>query len=148
MCMFSHFSYWLNDFKWKDQEAKLNKFKHYTALIDGIKIHYIHTKPATKARKIIPIMLIHGWPGSFFEFYKVIPLLTAKSENAFCFEVICPSLPGYIFSEAPHKSGLDVLQVANLFQKLMARLGFTEYYLQGGDWGSAISATMALIDSR
>ncbi|CAB4036369.1 epoxide hydrolase 1-like, partial [Paramuricea clavata] len=139
--------YWVDEFKWKEQEKILNNFKHYIATIDGIKIHYVHTKPTTKTRKVVPIMLIHGWPGSFYEFYKVIPLLTAKSEDDFIFEVICPSLPGYIFSEAPHKSGLDVLHMANLFKKLMARLGHSEYYIQGGDWGSGIARAMAYIDT-
>ena len=105
-------------------------------------------KPAAKVRKVVPIMLVHGWPGSFYEFYKLIPLLTTKSEDDFSFEVICPSLPGYIFSEAPHKSGLHPLNIAYLFTKLMARLGHREYYVQGGDWGSLVARSMALIDTR
>ncbi|XP_028405820.1 epoxide hydrolase 1-like [Dendronephthya gigantea] len=139
--------YWLNEFKWREQEKRINQFKHYTATIDGIEIHYIHVKPQMQTRKVIPIMLIHGWPGSFYEFYKAIPLLTGRSKDDFSFEVICPSLPGYIFSEAPHKSGLGPLQIANLFRKLMARLGHGKYYVQGGDWGSGIARAMALIDT-
>ena len=117
-------------------------------MIDGIEVHFVHVKPSVKTRKVVPIMLIHGWPGSFFEFYKVIPLFTEKLEDDFTIEVICPSLPGYIFSEAPHKSGLEVAGMANLFRKLMARLGHSQYYVQGGDWGSAIARAMAHIDSR
>ena len=83
-------------------------------MIDGIEVHFVHVKPATKTRKVVPIMLIHAWPGSFYEFYKVIPLFTEKSEDDFSFEVICPSLPGYIFSEAPHRSGLEVIGYGQL----------------------------------
>ena len=144
----SYFSYWLNEFKWKEQEKILNKFKHYFATIDGIKVHYVHVQPATQTRKVVPIMLVHGWPGSFYEFYKLIPLLTEKSVDDFSFEVICPSLPGYAFSEAPHKSGLNPVHIANLFKKLMARLGHSEYYVQGGDWGHVIARALALIDTR
>ena len=108
----------------------------------------MHVKSTAKSHRVVPIMLIHGWPGSFYEFYKMIPLLTANSKDDFSFEVICPSLPGYTFSEAPHKSGLDVVQIANLFRKLMARLGHTEYYVHGGDWGSGVARALALIDTK
>ena len=142
--------YWLEEYNWRNQEAMLNSFDHFTATIDGIKVHYVHVKPKTKAPKVIPILLIHGWPGSFYEFYKVIPLLSdsQNSGNEFSFEVICPSLPGYIFSEAPHKPGLHPLQIAKMFTKLMAALGFKSYYVQGGDWGSVIAKSMGVIDSR
>ena len=141
--------YWKEEFDWRKQEELLNTFKHFTATINGIKVHYLHAKPEIKAEQVIPIVLIHGWPGSFFEFYKIIPLLTSQnSENSFTFEVICPSLPGYIFSEAPHKPGLHPLQMAKIFIKLMARLGHKSYYVQGGDWGSLIARSMGVMDSR
>ena len=130
-----YFSYWLNEFEWSKQEKILNKFKHYTAMIDGIEVHFVHVKPSVKTRKVVPIMLIHGWPGHFLSSTKLFPLFTEKLEDDFTIEVICPSLPGYIFSEAPHKSGLEVAGMANLFRKLMARLGHSQYYVQGGGLG-------------
>ncbi|KAG9334888.1 hypothetical protein JZ751_006368 [Albula glossodonta] len=87
-------------------------------------------------------MLVHGWPGSFFEFYKILPLLT-DAQDGLPFEVICPSIPGYGFSEAPHKQGFNSLACARIFLKLMERLGYSEFYLQGGDWGSLITTNMA-----
>ncbi|XP_040433983.1 LOW QUALITY PROTEIN: epoxide hydrolase 1-like [Falco naumanni] len=92
--------------------------------------------------------MVHGWPGSFYEFYKTIALLTEPAEHGLnegdmVFEVICPSIPGYGFSEAPHQKGFDSKATARKFHKLMNRLGSKEYYLQGEDWGSLITTNMA-----
>uniref|UniRef100_A0A8D0F5V2 Epoxide hydrolase n=1 Tax=Strix occidentalis caurina TaxID=311401 RepID=A0A8D0F5V2_STROC len=116
----------------------------------GIDIHFIHVKPSyvPHGRAVQPLLMVHGWPGSFYEFYKIIPLLTEPAahglnEGDVVFEVICPSIPGYGFSEAPHQKGFDTVATARIFHKLMNRLGFKEYYLQGGDWGSRITTNMA-----
>lgn len=93
-------------------------------------------------------MLLHGWPGSFYEYIKVIKILMTKANSDLALDIICPSLPGFIFSEAPHKPGLDLLQISILFKKLMARLNYTSYYIQGGDWGAVIARLLANIDSR
>jgi hypothetical protein len=96
-------TYWRSSFDWRAQERKLNRFAHYQTRIDGLKIHFIHHK--SDERDAIPIIMVHGWPGSFIEFTKVIGPLTdpmaygGHSEDAF--HVICPSIPGYGFSEAP-----------------------------------------------
>lgn len=136
-------SYWRHEFDWKKQVEVLNKYPHYKTKIEGLDVHFIHVRPQHRAhQRVLPLMLVHGWPGSFFEFYKIIPLLTENHEDV-AFEVICPSIPGYGFSEAPHKKGFDSLAAARIFLTLMERLGFSQFYLQGGDWGSLITTNMA-----
>ncbi|MEE6527326.1 hypothetical protein FKM82_028632, partial [Ascaphus truei] len=115
----------------------------------GLEVHFIHVKPPHLApgQKTRPLLMIHGWPGSFYEFYRILPMLTEPAKHGlnpdFTFEVICPSIPGYGFSEAPHKKGFNAAAAARIFYKLMLRLGFKEFYLQGGDWGSRISTLLA-----
>ncbi|CAJ1067727.1 epoxide hydrolase 1 [Xyrichtys novacula] len=136
-------SYWRHEFDWKKQVAELNKFPHFQTKIEGLDVHFIHVRPPHReSQRVLPLMLVHGWPGSFYEFYKILPLLT-ESQGDVVFEVICPSIPGYGFSEAPHKQGFDSLAAARVFLTLMERLGFSQFYLQGGDWGSLITTNMA-----
>ncbi|XP_074945327.1 epoxide hydrolase 1-like isoform X3 [Phalacrocorax aristotelis] len=143
-------AYWRNQFDWRKQVEVLNKYPHFQTTIEGIDIHFIHVKPSyvPHGRAVQPLLMVHGWPGSFYEFYKIIPLLTepaghSLNEGDVVFEIICPSIPGYGFSEAPHQKGFDTIATARIFHKLMNRLGFKEYYLQGGDWGSHITTSMA-----
>ncbi|KAI1886361.1 hypothetical protein AGOR_G00213230 [Albula goreensis] len=137
-------SYWRNQFDWKEQVKVLNKYPHFKTKIEGLDVHFIHVRPShlPDGQVARPLMLVHGWPGSFFEFYKILPLLT-DAQDGLPFEVICPSIPGYGFSEAPHKQGFNSLACARIFLKLMERLGYSEFYLQGGDWGSLITTNMA-----
>uniref|UniRef100_A0A8C5LJ36 Epoxide hydrolase n=1 Tax=Jaculus jaculus TaxID=51337 RepID=A0A8C5LJ36_JACJA len=112
-------------------------------------IHFIHVKPTQQASGCTPkpLLMVHGWPGSFYEFYKIIPLLTDPKNHGLSdehvFEVICPSIPGYGFSQAPSKQGFNSVAAARIFYKLMLRLGFQKFYIQGGDWGSLICTNMA-----
>uniref|UniRef100_A0A7N6AJ90 Epoxide hydrolase n=1 Tax=Anabas testudineus TaxID=64144 RepID=A0A7N6AJ90_ANATE len=136
-------SYWRNEFDWKKQVAVLNKYPHFKTRIEGLDIHFIHVRPPHREnQKVVPLMLVHGWPGSFYEFYRILPLLT-QNHGGIAFEVICPSIPGYGFSEASHKQGFDSLAAARIFLTLMERLGFSQFYLQGGDWGSLITTNMS-----
>ncbi|XP_049456897.1 epoxide hydrolase 1 isoform X2 [Epinephelus fuscoguttatus] len=136
-------SYWRHEFDWKKQVAVLNKYPHYKTKIEGLDVHFIHVRPPYREnQKVLPLMLVHGWPGSFYEFYKIMPLLT-ENQSGIAFEVICPSIPGYGFSDAPRKQGFDSLAAARVFLTLMERLGFSQFYLQGGDWGSLITTNMA-----
>lgn len=142
-------SYWRNNFDWRKQVEILNKYPHFKTKIDGIDIHYVHVKPKKlpEGTRAVPLMMVHGWPGSFYEFYGIIPLLTEPSSpDDIVFEVICPSIPGYGFSEAPHKKGFDSVCTAHIFSKLMKRLGFDQFYVQGGDWGSLITTNMAQLE--
>ncbi|XP_016388810.1 epoxide hydrolase 1 [Sinocyclocheilus rhinocerous] len=136
-------SYWRHQFDWEKQVKVINQYPHFKTKIEGIDVHFIHVRPVQKAgQTVLPLMMVHGWPGSFYEFYKIIPLLT-KTDSDVVFEVICPSIPGYGYSEAPHKKGFNTLEAARIFHKLMERLGFTEFYVQGGDWGAFITNNMA-----
>ncbi|XP_068088770.1 epoxide hydrolase 1-like [Hyperolius riggenbachi] len=142
-------AYWKDKFDWRKQVEVINKYPHYKTKIEGLDIHFIHVKPSNlpAGQKAIPLLMVHGWPGSFYEFYRIIPLLTEPGKHGLdpnvVFEVICPSIPGYGFSEASHKKGCNGLAVARIFYKLMLRLGFKEFYLQGGDWGSLITTIIS-----
>lgn len=97
-------------------------------------------------KSVLPLLLLHGWPGSIREFYELIPLLTTpKANNNFVFEVIAPSLPGYGFSDGAARPGLGPTQMGVIFNELMGRLGHNKYYIQGGDWGSIIGRSMAIL---
>lgn len=136
-------SYWRHKFDWKKQVAALNKYPHFKTKIEGLDVHYVHVRPPRRENQtVVPLMLVHGWPGSFYEFYKILPLLT-ENRDGLAFEVICPSIPGYGFSDAPRKQGFDSLAAARVFLTLMERLGFSQFYLQGGDWGSLITTNMS-----
>ena len=143
--LLSLLDYWQNDFDWRAQEAMLNGFDQYKTIIDGLDIHFIHQRsPHPNA---IPLLLVHGWPGSIAEFHKIIgPLADPTSYGGSAtdaFHVIAPSLPGFGFSEKPATSGYNPERMAHLFVALMERLDYSNYGLQGGDWGSVINRHIA-----
>ncbi|KAF7637346.1 Epoxide hydrolase [Meloidogyne graminicola] len=142
-------NYWEMNFDFNKSQERLNQFPHYLTQIEGIMIHFLHVKPPKQSsyKQIIPLILVHGWPGNVYEFYKIIPLLTDPKARSldfnFAFEVIAPSIPGYGFSEQPHKKGFDSIAAARIFNRLMTeRLGFKKYLAQGGDWGSLIVSNL------
>ena len=136
--------YWQNRFDWRKAEDGLNRFNHYRTEVDGIRLHFIHQR--SKHENALPLVLSHGWPGSIYEFHKIIaPLTDPQSHGGSAddaFHVVCPSIPGYGFSQAPTRPGFDVIAVAKTFAGLMARLGYDRYGAQGGDWGATISMWM------
>ncbi|CAD5209364.1 unnamed protein product [Bursaphelenchus okinawaensis] len=139
--------YWMNKYDWRKAEAQLNAFPQFTTQIEGLKIHFIHAKAASGYKKVVPLLLAHGWPGNVYEFYKIIPMLTDPKKHGFggevAFEVVAPSMPGYGWSEASHKSGLSAFAVTRIFKKLMTdRLKFPKFLVQGGDWGSLVASAM------
>ncbi|KAF5269508.1 hypothetical protein FQA39_LY08697 [Lamprigera yunnana] len=139
--------YWKNDYNWRERETFLNQFPQFKTNIQGLDIHYIHVKPKVSSNvKVLPLLILHGWPGTVREFYKIIPHLTQerKARN-FVFEVIAPSLPGYGFSQGSSKVGMGNTQIAIIMNNLMKRIGFDKFYVQGGDWGSIIVTDMALL---
>jgi epoxide hydrolase len=124
--------YWANEYDWRAREAALNRFDQFTTEIDGLDIHFIHQlSPRDDA---FPLVITHGWPGSIVEFHKVIEPLTEAG-----FDVVCPSLPGYGFSGKPTTTGWGVEKIAQIWETLMARLGYERYGAQGGDWGAAVT---------
>ncbi|KAF2351409.1 Epoxide hydrolase N-terminal [Trinorchestia longiramus] len=139
--------YWKDTYDWKKREKKLNTFKHFKTRIEGLDIHFMRASPPANSGKTVrPLLLLHGWPGSFVEFMDILPLLTTpRPDSEVVFDVVCPSLPGYGFSEAAAKPGLHTLAMAQIMTKLMKRLGFSKYYVQGGDWGSAISLDIGTV---
>ncbi|CAD5232566.1 unnamed protein product [Bursaphelenchus xylophilus] len=141
-------SYWLNEYDWRVHEKKLNEFSHFKTQIEGINLHFIHQKAVqNKYKNVIPLLMSHGWPGSVHEFSKIIPILLDPKahgiESDFAFNVVTPSIPGFGWSSAAAKSGMNAGAVARIFHKLMLRLGYNKYAVQGGDWGSTIVSNMA-----
>ena len=138
--------YWLNKYDWKTQEKMLNTIlPQFKTSIDGIDVHFAHVKPKVKGKKVLPILMVHGWPGSFIEFTKIIPMMTEMKDQDFVFEVIAPSIPGYGFSSSPAKMGFDAIYSAKIFTELMQRLGHDTFYCQGGDWGSLITDSLTTL---
>ncbi|XP_072300286.1 epoxide hydrolase 1 [Eucyclogobius newberryi] len=143
-------SYWRNGFDWRKQVEKINQYPHFKTTIEGLDVHYVHVKPqeVPEGTKVVPLIAVHGWPGSFYEFYGLIPLLMQPPRDGFVFELVCPSIPGYGFSEAPHRKGFDSVCAARIFHKLMRRLGFSHFYAHGGDWGWLVTTNMAQLEPR
>ncbi|XP_031346451.1 juvenile hormone epoxide hydrolase 1-like [Photinus pyralis] len=139
--------FWKTKYNWREREKFLNQYPQFQTTIQGLNIHFLHIKPTKSSGKdVVPLLMLHGWPGSIREFYEVIPLLTApQADRDFVFEIIVPSLPGYGFSEAASKPGLAAPQIAAVFKKLMERLGFKKFYIQGGDWGAIIASHFATL---
>ena len=141
-------AYWRDEFDWREQERRLNRFEQFTTNIDGLDIHFIHRRSTHP--NALPLIITHGWPGSFVEFHKIIEPLTdpvshgGQLEDAF--DLIIPSIPGYGFSDKPRQPGYNPERMAEIFVTLMARLGYTRYGTQGGDYGSLISTVIGRID--
>ena len=134
--------YWQNGYDWRAQEAKINRFDQFTTEIDGQQIYFIHQRSSRP--DAIPLMLIHGWPGSIVEFLALIePLIDPKDKNSPAFDVIVPSLPGFGFSGPTTTRGWGPQRIAKALVVLMDRLGYSKYGIQGGDWGSLIARDMA-----
>ncbi|WP_223431420.1 epoxide hydrolase family protein [Pseudomonas sp. GL-B-26] len=137
--------YWGTDYDWRKAEAQLNNLAQYVTTLDGVEIHFIWVRsPHPNA---LPMIMTHGWPGSVFEFIKVVGPLTdptAYGGNAAdAFDVVIPSIPGYGFSGKPSGIGWDPDHIARVWAQLMQRLEYTRYVAQGGDWGAPITSAMA-----
>lgn len=132
--------YWLNTFNWRKVESEINSYPNFIANIDGHKIHFLHIKG--KGRKSIPLIMTHGWPGSFLEMMKVIPLLTAG--ESISFDLVIPSIIGFGLSGKCTIAGCNSSFVADLWHKLMNGLGYKKFGAQGGDIGSGISTWLSI----
>jgi len=140
--------HWRGEYDWRAQEVALNGLFHCRTVIDGQPLHFVHERsPHDDA---LPLLLVHGWPGSIVEFLDVIPRLTHPEEYggsaADAFHVVAPSLPGYGFSPPPTEPGWDIVRTARAFVVLMERLWYGRYGAQGGDWGAQITTRMATMD--
>lgn len=138
--------YWQTRYDWRAAERRMNRHPQFVTEIDGARVHFLHVRsPEADAT---PLILTHGWPGSFVEFLDVIGPLTDPASHGGdpkdAFHLVIPSLPGYGFSGPTGTTGWDVSRVARAWAELMARLGYTRYVAQGGDWGSVISLRLGL----
>ncbi|MEK4274532.1 epoxide hydrolase family protein [Paenibacillus sp. FSL R7-0026] len=141
-------NYWSKNYDWRKHEARLNEFPQFITTIDGENIHFLHVRsPEPNA---LPLLMIHGWPGSIVEFLNIIDPLTnprfygGNPEDAF--HLVVPSIPGYGFSGPTQQSGMNIQRIAQMFIVLMERLGYQRYGVQGGDWGSFISQQIGLLN--
>ncbi|MFD3654648.1 epoxide hydrolase family protein [Streptomyces sp. NPDC058620] len=133
--------YWRHEYDWRAAEARLNTWPQFTTTIDGALIHFAHIRsPEPDAT---PLLMTHGWPGSFVEFTEVVgPLTDPRAHGcdpANAFHLVLPSIPGFGLSGPTPETGWEFRRVAGAFAELMRRLGHQRYGVQGGDWGAAIS---------
>lgn len=138
-------AHWQQVYDWRMQERLLNQFPQYRVQLDDITLHYVYQPGVGPAP--MPLLLSHGWPGSIYEFVKIIGPLTDPAryggDPRDAFTVVAPSLPGYAFSHVPQQRRLSIQEMATLFQRLMTDvLGFPRFAAQGGDWGSFITARL------
>lgn len=132
---------WLFDFDWTVVEEKMNAFPHFTATIEGVNMHFMHQMSSRP--DAIPLLMLHGWPGSFWEFHKIIPLLTEPPADQPAFHIVAPSLTGFGFSSAPPRKEWSMEDNARVFDYLMTGvLGYSSYMAEAGDWGALISLNL------
>jgi len=135
--------YWCNSFDWRAEESALNAFPQFRAALEGVDLHYLHVPGV--GPDPMPLLLLHGWPGSVFEFLEIIPRLTDPArfggDPRDAFTVVAPSLPGYGLSFQPGQKRFGVPEMAGCFAALMHDvLGYSRFGAQGGDWGAAVAS--------
>lgn len=137
--------YWRERYQWRTHEAEINRFAQFKVPLAGIDVHFIHEEGKGPAPH--PLLISHGWPGSVYEFHRLIPLLTDPArfggDPADAFTVIAPSLPGYTLSFSPNQPRFSVEQIADVFAELMTEvLGYRRFAAQGGDWGAFVTSRL------
>jgi len=137
--------YWREKYDWRKHEAVLNGFRQYKVRLAGIDMHFVHEEG--KGPAPMPLLISHGWPGSVYEFHKLLPMLTDPASHgatsAESFSVVAPSLPGYTFSFTPGQERFSLERIADAFNELMTRvLGYKSYGAQGGDWGAFVTSRL------
>src|SRR5258708_28865975 len=137
--------YWRNDFDWRAEEAALNVFPQFRVPLEGIDLHYLHVPGV--GPDPLPLLLLHGWPGSVFEFLDIIPRLSDPErfggDARDAFTVVAPSLPGYGLSFRPGQKRFGVPEMADCVAALMRDvLGYERFGAQGGEWGAAVTSPL------
>jgi pimeloyl-ACP methyl ester carboxylesterase len=136
--------YWGNAFEWRAEEARLNAFPQYKMPLCGIDLHFLHVPG--KGPAPCPLLLLHGWPGSVFEFLELIPRLTDPArfggDPADAFTIVAPSLPGYALSFKPGQPRFGIEEIADCMAELMTALGYNRFAAQGGDWGAFVASRL------
>lgn len=143
--------YWQHHFDWRAQERALNAFSHFHAQVDGFGLHFIHERG--KGKHPLPLVLLHGWPSSFWQMLPIIPLLTDPEryggDAADSFDVIVPSLPGYGFSDRPGTKGMGLGRIADLLAKLLTEeLGYERFAIRASDLGAGVAQQLALTHAQ
>lgn len=138
--------YWRDTYDWRRAEVRLNAFPQVRVDCGGIRIHALHVRGTGPAP--LPLVMTHGWPGSFVEMLAIAPRLTEPAaygaDPADAFDLVIPSLPGYGFSDRPRSGGTAPRTIARMWLELMSALGYERFGAQGGDWGSAVSLELAI----
>ena len=141
--------YWRDRYDWRAQERRLNQLPQFKTNIDGLDIHFMHRRSSVPGA--LPLVMLHGWPGSFVEFTQISDLLVdpvrhgGRADDAF--HVVAVSLPGYGFSDKPREAQFTPERMAAVVATVMSRLGYQRYGVQGGDWGSVVGRMVALNDA-
>jgi pimeloyl-ACP methyl ester carboxylesterase len=132
--------YWAEEYDWRECEEKLQALPHFITEIDGLDIHFIHVR--SDREDALPLIVLHGWPGSIIEQLKIIDPLTGPTAHGGsagdAFHLVIPSMPGYGFSGKPTETGWGPEHIARAYTELMKRLGYDRYVAAGGDWGGQI----------
>lgn len=136
--------HWRTEYDWRRHEAQLNAVPQYLCEVDGVDVHFWHVRG--KGPDPLPLLLVHGWPGSIFEFFELLGPLSDPAAHggdpADAFDLVVPALPGFGFGGKPAERGWGISRIAAAFDALMAELGYERYGSQGGDWGSMVSAKL------
>jgi len=138
--------YWLDGYDWRAAEQDMNRYPHFIARIGDIPVHYLFAKG--KGKRVVPIILSHGWPWSFWDFRDVVALLSDPAahglDDDLAFDVVLPSLPGFGFSSPLRTPNIGPAEVADLWRTLMVDvLGYERFLAHGGDWGSFVTTNLA-----
>ncbi len=141
-------AYWLDEYDWRKEEARLNRYEHFKADVDGAAIHFL--KENGKGADPMPLFMMHGYPWSFNLLLKIIPMLTDPESHGGnakdAFTVIVPSIIGFGFSEYPRKQGFGFQHHPERYDKLLTEgLGFKRYGIEGGDWGGFLTAPFGFL---
>ncbi|MGB1536624.1 MAG: epoxide hydrolase family protein [Pseudomonadales bacterium] len=136
--------YWQNTYHWPDRQALLNRWPQFKTELQGLGIHFLHIRSEHEDAR--PLLMTHGWPGSIVEFQKTIEPLTNPTAHGGtadqAFHVVCPTLPGFGFSDQPTEPGWGIEKIARAWDELMVRLGYPQYLAQGGDWGAIVTTAI------
>ncbi|MFD4921397.1 epoxide hydrolase family protein [Streptomyces goshikiensis] len=139
--------YWSTAYDWRAAEARLNEWPQYVTTVDGARVHFAHIRSPEPGAT--PLLMTHGWPGSFVEFQRVAGPLTDPrahgGDPADAFHLVLPHIPGFALSGPTRDTGWEFKRVARAFGVLMERLGYGTYGVQGGDWGAAVSRELGRI---
>jgi len=132
--------YWADGYDFAAAQARLQRFPQFRHEVDGLGIHFLHL-PSPHA-DAMPLVLTHGWPGTFVEFLDVVDALAHPDDPADAFHVVVPSLPGYAYSDKPTAPGWNIPRIARAWDTLMRDLGYDRYGAQGGDWGAMVTTSI------